>query len=256
VSSIDKENMLTFQPFRDVVASTPFREREGDTHRNVGDTERIASVVTGLVVGALGLRSSGAVKAVSAIAALALLKRGMTGTCPVYKALGRNTAGSVSFDRPGSIKIEESVIVNRPTNALFAYWRNLSNLPSVMRHLVSVTETDDKISHWVSKGPAGIKLEWDAEIINERENELIAWRSLADSDVASAGSVRFEPHWSGYGTIVRVVLMVHPPAGRLGNLVASLFGEDPQAQIEEDLQRFKQMMEAGQTLFEEDQAPR
>jgi len=246
VSSMDKENMLTFQPFKDVVTATTERNQKPRPHRNVGSTERIASVVTGLVVGALGLKSSSSVKALSALASMALLKRGLTGTCPVYKALGKDTAEKdVSFDRPGSIKIDESVIINRPAKALYDFWRDLSNLPSVMQHLVSVTETNDKISRWVSKGPAGIKLEWDAEIINERENELIAWRSLADADVASAGSVRFEPHWSGYGTIVRVVLMVHPPAGRLGNLVASLFGENPQAQITEDLQRFKLMMEDG-----------
>ncbi len=107
-------------------------------------------------------------------------------------------------------------------------------------------ETGGGRSHWVAKAPAGTSVEWDAEIYNEKEGELIAWRTLEGSQVASAGSVRFEPaDAAGGGTLVRVSLKYDPPGGKLGSLVARLFGENPEQQIEEDLGRFKEMMEGG-----------
>jgi uncharacterized membrane protein len=114
-----------------------------------------------------------------------------------------------------------------------------------MDHLESVTILDENRSHWVAKGPAGTKVEWDATIHNEIENELIAWRSLPGADVDNAGSVHFT--LSGNGTEVRVVLSYDPPAGKVGAAVAKLLGEEPSQQVEEDLRRFKQVIEASET---------
>ena len=102
---------------------------------------------------------------------------------------------------------------------------------------------DDGVSHWVAKGPAGARVEWNAQIHNEIENELIAWRSLPGSEVDHAGSVHFTPATSD-GTEVRVVLRYSPPAGRFGSAVARLGGDDPERQVADDLRRFKQVMEA------------
>jgi uncharacterized membrane protein len=117
-----------------------------------------------------------------------------------------------------------------------------------MRHLEAVTVLDGNRSHWVAKAPAiaGGKVEWDAEIINDEPNALIAWRSLANADVDNTGSVRFVPAPSERGTEVKVVIDYIPPAGRLGSWVAKLFGEEPQQQIQEDLRRFKRLMETGE----------
>jgi uncharacterized membrane protein len=114
-----------------------------------------------------------------------------------------------------------------------------------MDHLESVTMLDENRSQWVAKGPAGTKVEWDATIHNEIENELIAWRSLPGADVDNAGSVHFT--LSGNGTEVRVVLSYDPPAGKVGAAVAKLLGEEPSQQVEEDLRRFKQVIEAAET---------
>jgi uncharacterized membrane protein len=122
-----------------------------------------------------------------------------------------------------------------------------------MKHLESVKVTGGDRSHWVAKGPAGTSVEWDAEVYNEKENELIAWRSLEGSQVDNAGSVHFESAAGGRGTIVRVVLKYDPPAGKLGAVVARLFGESPAQQIDEDLRRFKQLMETGETATTEGQ---
>ena len=115
-----------------------------------------------------------------------------------------------------------------------------------MRHLVSVRQLDDRRSHWVAKGPAGRTFEWDAEIINQIANELIAWRTLENASVASAGSVRFKSAGSGRGTEVHVRLQYAPPAGKAGAAIAWLFGKEPSQTIREDLRRFKQLLEAGE----------
>jgi uncharacterized membrane protein len=115
-----------------------------------------------------------------------------------------------------------------------------------MRNLESVTELDGTRSHWVAKGPAGARVEWDAEIYNEKENELIAWRSLENADVVNAGSVRFQPGPTGHGTFVRVSMNYNPPAGKVGATLAQLLGAEPAQLIKEDLRRLKQVMEAGE----------
>jgi uncharacterized membrane protein len=139
--------------------------------------------------------------------------------------------------------VERSIVVNRPAAEVYYFWRNFENLPRFMDHLESVTVLDENRSHWVAKAPAGTRVEWDAVIHNEIENELIAWRSLPGADVNNAGSVHFTPAGDN-ATEVRVVLSYEPPAGKLGAAVARLLGEEPSRQVEDDLRRLKQVMEA------------
>lgn len=142
-------------------------------------------------------------------------------------------------------KVEKSVVVEQTPETLYRFWRNFENLPRFMQHLKSVTVIDSTHSHWVVKGPAGKDVEWDAEIINEVQDHLIGWRSLDGADVANAGSVHFEQAAGPTGTEVRVSLKYAPPGGPLGALIAAIFGENPAKQLEEDLNRFKQVMETG-----------
>lgn len=145
-------------------------------------------------------------------------------------------------DKVEGIKVEKSVIIRRSPEELYAFWRNFENLPRIMNHLQSVTMTHGKRSHWVAKGPAGTTVEWDAELINDKEYEMISWRSLEKADVDNTGSVYFIRMPDG-ATEVRVMIQYDPPAGKLGAAVARLFGEEPSQQIEEDLRRFKEVME-------------
>ena len=142
------------------------------------------------------------------------------------------------------VHVEESVTVNRPVAEVFRFWRNFENLPTFMKHLESVSIRDAGISHWVAKGPAGTTVEWDARVINEIDNKLIAWQSVEGSTIATAGSVNFRE--TARGAEVRVHLQYTPPAGKLGAAVAWMFGEEPGIQIREDLRRFKQLMETGE----------
>jgi uncharacterized membrane protein len=146
----------------------------------------------------------------------------------------------------GTTQVRNSLIINRAPEELYGYWHDFENLPNIMRHLESVSVKGERRSHWVAKAPAGTTVEWDAEVTEDRPNELIAWRSLEGSDVNNSGSVRFEPAPGNRGTIVRVELNYTPPGGALGSLVAKLFGEEPGQQAQEALRCFKQIMETGE----------
>lgn len=216
--------------------------------RNVGGKERLLSVAAGAALLGAGLRRGGVTRALLLPLGGALLGRGITGICPVNRAIGRNTADDettspvASVHRGQGIKVERSVIVERSRAELYAYWRNFENLPRFMNHLESVRIIDPIRSHWVVTGPAGTRVEWDAEIHNEIPNELIAWRSVNGASVGNAGSVHFRDVEGG--TEVRVVLSYEPPAGRVGAAIARLFGEEPSQQVEEDLGRFRDIMQA------------
>ena|ERR1051325_8339687 len=144
------------------------------------------------------------------------------------------------------VHLETSVAIHKSPEELYAFWRDFKNLPLFMKNLESVTVLDRLKSHWVAKGIGAAKVEWDAEIYNEKENELIAWRSLENADVVNAGSVRFEKGPNGHGTYVRVTVNYNPPAGKLGATLAQLLGAEPKQLIKEDLRRLKQLMEAGE----------
>jgi uncharacterized membrane protein len=229
------------------------RSSDRDDEINVGRTERIASGVAAAVVAAVGVRRKRLRPFLLPIAGN-LISRAVTGRCPVNRALGRNSARRkrvspvASVPRGEGIKVEKSVVVSRPPQELYRFWRNFENLPRFMDHLASVTVLDENRSHWVAKAPAGTRVEWDAIIHNEIENQLIAWRSLPGADVNNAGSVHFTPLHNGEWTEVRVVLSYDPPAGKLGAAVGRLLGEEPSKQVEDDLRRFKQVMEATETV--------
>jgi uncharacterized membrane protein len=159
--------------------------------------------------------------------------------------------------RSGMIKpiyTKKTIGVHRSPEDLYKAWRNLEDLPRYMRHLESVRVLDEKKSHWVVKAPVGTTVEWDAELVEDRPNEMIAWRSLPGATVDNSGSVRFEKGPESHGTIVTVELQYNPPAGQVGAAFATLFGEAPEQQIAEDLRRFKQVMETGEIPTTEGQA--
>ena len=141
-----------------------------------------------------------------------------------------------------------SCIVNRDPDDVYRFWREFRNLPRFMDHLESVEEIGEGRSHWVAKGPAGMRVEWDAMIVADDPGRVITWRSLENSDVDNAGAVRFERAPGGRGTIIKVNIQYNPPAGVVGATVAWLFGEEPNQQLDDDLRRFKQVMEVGEVV--------
>ncbi len=226
---------------------------------NIGRVERWLSMVAGGALAAYGLKRRETPGGAAALAGAALLYRGATGHCDVYQALGINTAngkgtgvladmGSDTRKQLGGsrgIHVEQAVTVMKPVSEVYRFWRNFENLPKFMQHLESVAEREEGISHWVAKGPAGMKVEWDARIINEVDNTVIGWQSLEGSMISTAGSVNFRD--TGRGTEVRVHLQYNPPGGKLGAAVAWMLGEEPSIQVMDDLRRFKRLLETGET---------
>lgn len=144
------------------------------------------------------------------------------------------------------VHVETSIIIDKSPEDLYLFWRDFKNLPLFMKHLESVVSMDDGRTHWVAIGMGGLRVEWDAEIYNEIENEMIAWRSVDNADVVNAGSVRFHAAPTGRGTYVRVTLNYNPPAGSVGASLAKLLGSEPGQLVKEELRRFKQLMETGE----------
>ena len=228
------------------------REQRIRERRNISETERWVSMAAGAGMALYGLtRGRLGGLALAGFGAL-LVRRGMTGHCDTYQMFGLNTAGTGEDTRqalggPAGVIVEESVTINRPISELYRFWRNLENLPRFMSHLESVERITDTLSRWRAKGPAGTSVEWNAEIINEVPDQVIGWKSIEGSDVVSAGSVNFDDAGAGRGTRVRVRLQYNPPGGKLGDAVARLLGSDAATEIRQDLQRFKQLVETGET---------
>jgi uncharacterized membrane protein len=146
------------------------------------------------------------------------------------------------------VHAKASCIVNRSPEEVYSFWRNFENLPRFMKHLDAVEDLGESRSRWRAKGPAGTSVEWEATIIADVPGEVITWRSLENSDVDNAGAVRFERAPGDRGTVVKVNIQYNPPAGVIGATVAKLFGEEPEQQLNDDLRRFKQVIETGEVV--------
>jgi len=216
---------------------------------NVHPAERWLSVLAGGALAAAGFRKKSPGGIALAIAGLDLVRRGATGHSFLYEAFGLRTAprgqgASVSVPYELGVRIDRTLIIDRPPEEVYRFWRNLSNLSRLMRNLESVQEMEGKRSHWKMRTAGGRTVEWDAVIHNELANELIVWRSLPGSDVDSAGSVWFKPTPNGHGTEVRVEMQFNPPAGAVGAAVVSLLGANPEKQMAEDLENLKRELES------------
>jgi len=214
---------------------------------SVADAKNWLALGTGALLLIVGASRRSLIGACLAASSAPLLYRGVTGRWPDVLS-GHvppdSTRAALAGER--GFHVRESVRLELPVADVYRFWRRLENLPRFMTHLHRVTETPDGRSHWVAAGPAGLTVEWDAEVINEVENEVIGWRSLPGSDVVTAGSVNFNTARDGRSTQVSVHLQYAPPAGKAGALIASLFGREPSQTIREDLRHFKQLLEAGE----------
>ncbi|WP_312488569.1 SRPBCC family protein [Sphingomonas sp.] len=135
--------------------------------------------------------------------------------------------------------------IRRPAAELYAWWRDFSNLATIMDNVERIDVIEPTRSHWVVKAPGGTTVEWDAIVTEEQEGRLIAWASAEGADVANSGRVTFRDA-GARGTVVTATILYDPPAGVIGKLVAKLFQREPAIQARRDLARFKQLMETGE----------
>ena len=189
-------------------------------------------------------RVTGAMAAVLGVTALDAL----TGRRLAARTDGERLNGGGSEENVRGTQVRRAVTVLQSPDQVYEFWRDFRNLPRFMEHLESVEVLDDRRSRWRAKAPVGTDVEWEAEIVEDRPNQLIAWRSLPESEVDNVGSVRFSPAPGGRGTEIQVELRYDPPGGKLGAKVAKLFGEAPEQQVASDLRRLKQVLETGEVV--------
>lgn len=208
--------------------------------RVAGDALDLGLLLAGLANGRRGNRGRGAVSAVALV--------GIAGA-DLYAALRTTRNGSAGrhANAPRHRTLRAAITVRRAPEDVYRFWRDLENLPTFMYHLKSVTANSDDQSHWVANAPIGQSVQWDAQITEDEPNKRIAWQSLAGSPVENGGSVEFTPA-PGDGTEVRVRLSYHIPGGALAKAAATVFGESPEQQVNDDLRRLKQILETGEVL--------
>jgi uncharacterized membrane protein len=245
-----------------VLATTGPRRAPRAANRNVGGSERAVSAAVGSLFVASGLRKRGLGGLALALIGAELVRRGATGHCMLYDAIGFSSDGQSNGDGTTgthrgdvrgaaatvnarkAIKVERTITIRKPAREIYDFWRDFSNLPRVLDHLESVTDEGNGRSHWVAKGPAGTRVEWDSEMVNDIPGQLIAWKTVGEPDVAHAGSVHFTP--VAGGTEVKFVVDYEPPAGRLFAVAAKIMGESPDQKIRSDLRRLKMLCETGE----------
>jgi uncharacterized membrane protein len=216
---------------------------------NVGRPERIASDILGAGIVLAAFNRRGWWRAATVAGGLLLL-RGLTGRSAVYRLL---RVSSADLGHGAGVRAEAVVTVNAPVPRVYDFWRDLTNLPKVMRHLRAVDPVGHGLSHWVAEAPGGRTLEWDAEIIDQRENEVIAWRSTPGGDLEHAGSVRFREAPGGRGTEVHVNLRYVPKGGTFGFLTARALSSVTDQRLAEELRHFKSFLETGEVVTTEGQ---
>jgi uncharacterized membrane protein len=225
-------------------ADNEFQPNEGQSGVvNVGQTERLFSTAMGAFLLSSGIGNlfrhpvNGLLK--TAIGGF-LLYRGASGNCPLYSAMGKQAG----VERTDAINIRTNLIVNKPKDEVYRFWRRLENLPLFMKHLAAVTEIDEKHSHWEAVIPGGIgRIKWNAEIVKEEEGYMIGWQSIPNATISNAGKVVFHDALGGQGTELEVVISYHAPAGELGAGIAKALNPVFERIIRQDVMNFKEYIE-------------
>lgn len=212
----------------------------GSSAVNVGPAERMLSTVGGVALGIAGMRDAKSPAGIGMLIGSALLlMRGISGYCFVNQAVGRNSARKAG----APVDVRTSVTLNRPAHEVYRFWRRLDNLPRIMRHLDTVEELDQTRSRWTAKVPGGVgSISWEAEIVEDHQNEFISWRSLPGSTIDNAGQVRFIE--TPNGTDIRVQMTYRLPAGDVGTVAGKLISPVTEKMIRNDIRDLKKVMES------------
>jgi len=219
-----------------------------DGDRNVGPAERLGSAAGGSLLLLWGLRHGGLLGDLAAAAAAGLLWRAATGNCPVKRAVTASPLERRIAQEQGWISAAAAtyaIAIDRPREEIYRFWRDFSNLPRFMHHIVSIEVINDHRSRWTVKAPFGKTVEWIAHVVDDIPNERIAWEAEATADIPNHGWVEFRDAPDGTGTVVRAMIAYQPPLGQAGRVAARLSRENPARQMAEDLRQLKRYLEAG-----------
>lgn len=150
-------------------------------------------------------------------------------------------------DKDGALAIVgRSVLINRPRQELYAFWRDFTNLPTFMEAIERIEMSGDGRSVWTVRAPVGQTVTLETEVTEEIEGQTLGWRSVEGSQIRTEGKVTFADAPAGRGTVVSAEIGYEPPGGDVGRLIAKLFAAEPNIQARHELKRFKMLMEAGE----------
>lgn len=225
---------------------------------NMSQREREWALLGAAVLTGFAIVRQDALRVPAVLGAALLIYKGVSGNSVIGRLFGRNHAvatnpRTVAVPHEQGFHITRSVTINKPAQELYAFWRDPLNLPHVIDYIESVQVIGPSQAHWVVKLPGGLKTEFDVEVYTDKPNEVISWRSLPDSAIKNAGSIRFTPAAQGRGTYVHLTLEFVPPGGPLGQTVLKLFGDMPAQYIAQYLRDFKQIIETGEKATTEGQ---
>ncbi len=227
----------------------PRGAESGAPRTNLGKNERILSVLGGGALAALGLRRRGVPGVMLGVAGAALVQRGVTGYCQVYAAMGidrsHDTARPGKPDPGAGFRGSARTAIKRPARELYDSWRDFTTAPRFRDAITRVEILDESTSRWTAAGPMGRSFQWTSRLTEDRPGEYIAWESIEPSDIPNRGTVRFTPFGDGTQAEVHYTVEIDPPAGVVGQAILGLFHSRPQAMLEDDLRRFRELMEAG-----------
>lgn len=209
---------------------------------NVSNAERALSVGLGILLLLTGIRRIRK-RPLNSLVRLGvgygLLFRGASGVCPVYKKL------DIDGTKADAINIRTQLIINKPRQEVYAFWRKLEDLPRFMRHISSIKLIDEKRSRWEVNVPQinPVAVKWDAEIVKDEPEQLLSWQSLPGSMIENAGKVEFRDALGNRGTELKIAITYRPPAGNIGSGVSRLMNPLFEKMIKEDLLNVKQFIE-------------
>lgn len=207
---------------------------------NVGDSERVASAIAGAALVTWSLRRRSMGRFIALGLGGALIYRGASGHCSVYQSLDRNTADVTPAN------ILATITVGKPADELYRLWREPENLSRIMGHFADVKPVEGGRLHWNVHGPRGSRMQWDAEITEDRAGECLCWASVAGASLPNEGEVRFRPAPQNRGTEVTLDLRFKPPGGPLGKAAIKALGPTPRLLASHALRRFKSLAETGE----------
>lgn len=224
-------------------AATMLPPATGSSQINLTNAERTVSTVGGVALTLIGLKKLNTLSGVGLLLGGGfLLSRGLSGYCALTNYLKDN----VQAKHASAMEVEKSFTIESPRSTVYAFWRKLENLPQFMRHLESVSETDDKTSTWTAKLPGNVgKVSWQAEILEDISGERISWNSLPGSTVDNAGEVVFKDANDGSATELHVRMSYRLPGGDIGSLAGKLFSPAVEKMMHDDIESFKRLMETG-----------
>jgi uncharacterized membrane protein len=208
------------------------------TKNNVSTAERVLMIASGAYILYNGLNRENKNLTQSGVGG-AMLLRGISGYCPVYDAVDH-----LKNDKAHNVNIKVSSVINKPLSEVYAFWRNLENLPKFMNHLHAVKSINHTVSEWTAKGPAGIgRVSWKAEIVKDEKEKLLSWSSLPESSIENAGKVIFKP--KGNATELDITISYRAPLGAAGESAAKLLNPYFQKIVNDDILNLKEYLESG-----------